>query len=304
MGNGIHSAIYGHRAWSGFLLPMILSEARWITVEIGESARDVLSRLPENCADFFFHVNLTYSARIPLGRRELVVELRSRGITVWNAEMHDMSKRTVQEICARAGVPPVSAPVHGDPGELLVVKTNCNYHGVRENELTVRQRSMLGYESPSRMPPDRAAAEYRVTRRDQIAPEVWNSPHWVVERYVTNAADRFHRVYLAGRSLVVSRVFDASVFKKMPVGIERESWFLPTAEAASRAGVPADVGQVAAIAARVARTARIDYGAFDVVGDDDGGFYLIDINTTPSWGDGGHPDLLAFLGQGLAGARS
>jgi hypothetical protein len=43
----------------------------------------------------------------------------------------------------------------------------------------------------------------------------------------------------------------------------------------------------------------MEYGAFDVVSDDHGGFYLIDINTTPNWEEEGYPDLLAYLGTGF-----
>ncbi|WP_433364829.1 hypothetical protein [Streptosporangium sp. CA-115845] len=292
-------AVYEHSAWKGSLLPAILPGAHRISVSLGERFQDVLSRIPAMCRVFVFHVNLTLSARVPFDREKLVDELRTRGVTVRNAGISDISKRAVQRACARAGVSSAIAPRDGDPDELLLVKTNCNYHGVRECELTVPQRDMLGYESPHDMPSSRAEADYHVMRRDEVPAAVWTSAHWVVERYITNAAHRFHRVYLAGEAMVVSRVFDSAIFKKMPVGITRESYYLNTADADRPAALPADIGGVAAMSARVADAAQVEYGAFDVVGDDHGGLYLIDINTTPSWGNGGHPDLLAYLGSGL-----
>ncbi|MDA0644986.1 hypothetical protein [Nonomuraea ferruginea] len=292
-------AVYEHRAWKGFLLPAVLPGARRITAGLGEGFQDVLSRIPAGCRLFVFHINLTLSARVPFDREKLVGELRARGVTVRNAGITDISKRAVQRACARAGVATATAPRQGDPGEPLLVKTNCNYHGVRECELTLPQRRMLGYEAPHDMPSSRAEGEYRVMRRDEVPPAIWASPHWVVERYITNAAHRFHRVYLAGEAMVVSRVHDSAVFKKMPVGITRESYYLKTSDAGRPAALPADVGAVAAMSARVSDAARVEYGAFDVVSDDHGGLYLIDVNTTPSWGDGGHPDLLAYLGAGL-----
>jgi hypothetical protein len=180
----------------------------------------------------------------------------------------------------------------------MVVKTSYNYHGVRERELTAGQRGLLGYESPHDLP-SRAEADYRVMRRREIPVAIWTSPHWAVERYVGNAAHLFHRVYLAGDALVVSRVVDPSMFKKMPIGIARENFYLRLAETDRLSAAPAEIGRVASMSARIARAAQLDYGALDIVGDDDGGFHLIDINTTPSWHDGGHPDMLEYLAAGL-----
>ncbi|RKT87089.1 hypothetical protein SAMN05421805_102509 [Saccharopolyspora antimicrobica] len=161
---------------------------------------------------------------------------------------------------------------------------------------------MLGYESPQDMPP-RQKTDYRIMRRSEVPAGVWTSPHWVVERYVTNTAHLFHRVYLAGDAIVVSRVVDSSTFKKMPEGIERESYWTRASEAHRQLTGSSDIGRVAAMSARIARAAHVEYGAFDVVSDDQGENYLIDINTTPYWGDGGQADLLAYLGAGLAEHR-
>jgi hypothetical protein len=295
-------AVYEHRAWSGYLLPAILPGAHRITVCIGEGSEDVLWRLPTSCNLFVFHINLTLSARVPFDRNRLVNDLQERDIIVLNAQVSDISKRAIQGICAGLGLASATAQLEGDPNELVVVKTTYNYHGISESRLTVQQRSMLGYESPNDMPP-RSEADYRIMRRSEVPAEVWNSPHWVVERYVANTAHRFHRVYLAGDAMVVSRVFDPSTFKKMPEGIVRESYYMRLSEAYRPPTAPSEIGSVAALSVRIAHAARVEYGAFDVVSDDHRGLYLIDINTTPYWGDGGHPDLLAYLGAGLLGHR-
>jgi hypothetical protein len=294
--------VYEHGAWRGYLIPAIVPGANRITVRLGEASEDVLTRLPAGCRLFVFHINLTFSARVPVDRNSLVAELQARDIAVCNARLVDISKRTIQRMCARGGLASTAARPDGDPDEFLLVKTTYNFHGAPECELGVEQRSMLGYESPHDMPP-RRETDYRIVRRCEVPPTVWTSPHWVVERYVTNSAHRFHRVYVAGDALVVSRVFDSSTFKKMPEGIERESHWTRVSEAHRPSAAPSDIQRVAAMSARIARVAHVDYGAFDVVSDDDGEIYLIDINATPYWGDGGHPDLLAYLGAGLVGGR-
>src|SRR6266536_4334411 len=165
-------AVYAHSFWTGSLLHGILPRAHCVTVCLGEDSPDVLARLPVTCRAFVFHVNLTLSARVPLDRDRLVQELRARDIVVRNAMVCDISKRAVQRDCARAGAASIVAPPDGDPDELVLVKTDYNYHGVRERELTVQQRRTLGYESPHDLP-SRAESDYRVVRRREVPKAVW-----------------------------------------------------------------------------------------------------------------------------------
>jgi hypothetical protein len=219
---------------------------------------------------------------------------------VRNARVTDISKRAVHRICERSGVASARAHVDGDPEEPVLVKTACNYHGLPESRLSIQQTTWLGYTSANDMPPQREAG-YRIMRRADVPITVWTSPHWVVERYISNTAHRFHRVYVAGEALVISRVLDSSTFKKMPEGIARESYFLNLSKPCLPSVGSSDIRDVAALSARITQTANLQYGALDVVSDDDGGHYVIDINTTPFWGDGGHPDLLAYLRAGFVG---
>src|SRR5207247_1498186 len=138
------------------------------------------------------------------------------------------------------------------------------------------------------------------TRRKDVADRVWSTEHLVVERFVTNRTDRFYRVYLAGNAVVVSRVIDRSLFKKMPVGIPRESFYFAADRTPFEGAAPAEVARVAVHANRFAEVAHMDFGALDVVTDDEGALCVIDANGTPHWGAGGHPELLTYLADGLA----
>lgn len=295
-------SVYEYNAWNGYLLHAILPGAHRVAVRLGESAEDVLSRLPASCQIFVFHIDLTLSAKVPLDRNKLVNELQARDIIVRNARAFDISKRALQRVCANEGAASVAVQLDGEPDELVLVKTTYNFHGASESKLTVQQRIMLGYESSHDIP-SRHEAEYRIMRRREVPTAVWASPHWVVERYVTNKAHLFHRVYLAGEAIVVSRVFDPSTFKKMPEGIARKSYYIKLSDIYYPSTVPSEIESIAATSARIAHAAKVEYGAFDIVSDDNGEFYLVDINTTPYWGDGGHPNLLAYLGAGLVGHR-
>jgi hypothetical protein len=295
-------AVYEYSAWNGYLLQAMVPGAHRITACIGECSERLLQRIPDSCRVFVFHINLTLTRRVPTDRESLVRKLHARGIATRNAWLSDISKRKVQEFCTRAGAASVAVTAKGDPDELVIVKTTYNYHGLTESALTAEQRGTLGYESPGDMP-HRRGTRYRIMARSDVPRTVWSSPHWVVERYVVNAAHRFHRVYLAGDAMVVSRVIDPAPFKKMPEGIERESFPTRVSEALRPQDASSDMERVAALSARVSRVAHVDYGAFDVVSDDRGEPYLIDINATPYWGDGGHPELLAYLAAGLVEYR-
>ncbi|HET7503421.1 MAG TPA: hypothetical protein VFK02_20510 [Kofleriaceae bacterium] len=294
--------LYEHRGWFKYLLPACVPGAARLKVRFGETAEDVLARLDPGCSTFVFHINLTLSARVPLDREALIGGLQARGIATCNAQLTDISKRTLHAVCARAGVASPRAGREGDPEERVVVKTTYNFHGVREAALAVELRQLLGYEAPHDLP-RRQDTEYRIVARREVPEPVWTSPHWVVERYIVNSAHRFHRVYVAGDAMVVSRVFDPSTFKKMPEGIPRESFYMTVSAPARAPEVPAEIATVAELCARIVRAGKVDYGAIDVVNDDHGGYYVIDINATPFWGDGGHPTLLAYLGAGLVGER-
>lgn len=295
--------VYVYRSWYRYLLPACLPGAVPLRARFGETAEEVLARLDPACSMFVFHINLTLSARVPLDRAVLVERLRARGIAVCNAELTDISKHRVYEICARAGAAVPRAAREGDPDERLMLKTTYNYHGLRETLLTVEERELLGYDSPHDMP-RQEDTEYRIVARREVPDALWTSPHWVVERYITNAAHRFHRVYIAGDAMVVSAVFDPSPFKKMPEGIDRESFYMTVGEVLRAPAVPDDIAAVGALCARIAIAGQLEFGALDVVSDDRGAYYVIDINTTPHWGDrGGHPPLLSYLGAGLARER-
>lgn len=267
---------------------------------VGETAADVVARLPEQATGFAFHINLTRSACLPVDRGVLVERLAATGIRPINAELVDISKRTVQRLCAEAGLPSAVASRDGDPNELLVVKTDCNYQAIKERSLSPDQRAAIGYDDLPHELLGHRPYEYLVTCRKDVANRVWSAEYLVVERFVTNRSDRFYRVYVAGNAVVVSRVVDRSPFKKMPVGIPRESFYFAADLTPVEGAAPAEVARVAVHANRFAEAAHMDYGALDVVIDDEGGLFVIDANGTPHWGAGGHPKLLAYLADGLA----
>jgi hypothetical protein len=289
--------IYEWRAWDGYLLPMLCDEPVRITARIGESDCDVLQQIPPDVGVVAFHLNLTHTAKIPSQRPRMTETLRGQGRVVLNSSVTSISKHDVQRTCAEAGLPTTRAECHGDPDEILILKTDRNYGGEKELQLTVEERQYLGMPPHDLWSPGHDG--YRTLRRGDVPEHHWNVPDVTVERFVENRRHVFYRCYVAGASLVVSRVIDPSPLKKMPIGIERTSWFLDLRTTACMQGGTTPPGHVVAMVRRFCLCAGLDFGALDVVEDDFERCYIVDVNTTPHWGDGGHPDLLRFLTSGL-----
>jgi hypothetical protein len=269
-------------------------EAIPIRVSIGDSYHKVLSQIRGDSAWFAFHINLTNTGGIPRGRQEFCECLRERGIRVVNGHVTTISKNAIQDACAEAGLPSTRAAAHGDPDEILILKSNCNYGGEHERELTHRQRRELGLTG---QPAWTAGHDgYLVLPRRRIDMNRWNAADIILERYITNQRNFFYRGYVFFDRLVISRVIDPAPLKKMPIGIPRESWFLRLPGTISQSGKNPPMHVARSLAVFCAHF-KLDFGALDVVEDEYGECYIIDVNTTPYWGNGGHPDLISFLAR-------
>jgi len=289
--------IYGNTS-PAYLASHLFPGATRIRANIGEDAGELLERLPFMPERFLFNVALTDLRNVPLRRGELVARLRERGAWVINEGVTDVSKRAVQDHCERIGLPTTRATREGSPDELVVVKTDWNCAGSGENLLDHEQRARIGL---SDTPTAAWTPDYPVIPRREVAEEVWASADFFVERYVANAGDVCYRTYRFGDRLVVSRAVDAEPLKRMPEGIPREDFFFsltggdPVLVEADGDDTPLELAREVA---HFCRTLRLDYGALDVVLDDEGRHYIVDVNNTPVWGDTGHLDIVEFLAAG------
>ncbi len=289
--------IYGGSA-ATYLLVHMFPAARRIPAYVGEAADDVLSRL-DACPEWFiFHVNLTFTERCPADRERLTAGLAAAGTRMLNAGVTDISKANVQQGCREAGLNSTLAELEGDPDELLIIKTNCNCGGVGEKLLPPEQRERLDLPYA---PAEYWHREYRVLPRAQVPPELWSFQDLVIERYVNNAQQIFFRAYVCRNHLIVSRVVDEKPLKRMPEGIPREDFLFrvngsPEIVEADASDPPEGLAEEVV---RFCRSFRLDFGALDIVQDDEGRYYIVDVNTTPVWGNTGHPDLIGFLASGI-----
>lgn len=292
--------VYEWNAWDGSLLLGLFPDAVRVPATLGEDYLDVLAKVPGlRRGRFAFHVNLTDTSQTPRRRELLCRELRGRGVDVINGGATDISKRRVQGACKALGLPATLAGPDGDPDELLIIKTDRNCNGIGEGLASAEEAARLGLGDAGT---GAGPFKYRILPRREVGPETWARPELVLERYVANSQDLLYTVYIFLNRVVVSKVTDPEPIKKMPAGIPRVNWFysLPGPELVGDGEAPAPPAPLLEGALAFRRGLGLDLCVLDVVPDDAGNFYIVDVNTTPFFRDTGQPELFRFLASALA----
>jgi hypothetical protein len=257
-----------------------MPEAIRLTARPGESAADVLARCPANAVAFAFHLNATFSGEFPHRRRDLVAGLEARGIVLINAQAVDISKRTIQAQCAEFGLPVAAALRDGDGAERLIVKTNHNYGGYAERQLTPSVMAELGISPPSADMP--TARSYKLLPRREIPEAWWADSGLAIERYIANRQNRIYRITFAGRRVDILRMVNSNLIKKPHEPGETESiTILCDREQMQNESVPGVDRAIGEASVRFMSGAKLDFAALDLMADDAGRAYVLDVNTTP-----------------------
>jgi hypothetical protein len=286
---------YDWRTADDFLLPQIEPAAVVVAGDPDDDARDILDRVPPRASTFAFHLNCTVTRAFPAGRRELVDGLRARGLRVLNAGAVDVTKREIHRVCDSLGQPTVAATPAGDGDQWVIVKTDLNFGGATEWALSAEQRERLGIGEGSDLiwKPN----HYRVLRRAEVESCWWQDPRLVCERFVENSRGVWYRLFLLGGRGALCELQSDQQIKKVGESALVRWW--RTASTPDRdvdgAALPAGVH---AHALRVAAAIGLDFGAVDVVVDDAGAAYVIDVNTTPAY-QHPIPGVAEFLAAGL-----
>jgi hypothetical protein len=275
-------AIYAWHSKGGFLIYSLLPEATVVEAEIADDLDGVLARVPPKTKSFVFHLNCSMTYNFPRSRAALVDALQRRGITVLNERATDISKRSVQRICARSGLNTTLAGPDGDPEDLIIVKTNLNFGGNSESGMPPEERAFLGLGPGSDMMwwPD----HYIVAPRKEIKQPWWTDENHICERFVSNPAERCYRAYLFLSRLVVCRLTNPHKIKKMDSSKIENIWKLSLED-----GIvpePDSVDYPRPLLRELTTFAGafgLDFGTIDVMEDEDGQPYVVDVNTTPAY---------------------
>ncbi len=288
---------YDLSTWRGFLLPLVVPTLKRLRARPTETSAELFQRLRRiPTTTFLFHVDLTDSSRCPPNRRQLCEGLMQRGWRVLNGDVTDISKRFVQAACSRAGLKVTAASAEGDPDELVIVKTNRNYGGKPEASISLAARALLRIRTEPVQ--GRADHGYVVCARRDVPRPVWRSPSLVVERYVNNRHNLFYRAYLLAGNVALSEAEEAAWVKTIGrAHRHRLAFFSMTPQGDLKDDLDPDLVPAAVAIARFVSTVRLDYGCLDLLRDESGNFYIVDVNPTPHWGREDEWRIPSFLRQ-------
>lgn len=285
--------VYEWHAWQGFLVSQVFPRAFRLPAHVDDSLEAILDTIPRTAAAFLFHLDCSRTYHFPHQRSALIQALHARGIHVLNWATTDITKRHLQSACQQLGLHTVQAAQEGDPQTRLIVKTNLNSGGYGERRLSVAERTLLG--APAAFAPISNATEYCVLPRQDIPSAWWEQPALAIERYIENQANRIHRVHVAGPRLVLSTGVAEGVLRRFGTERQRVNYFLTRTTLAENSAPSQAVAQILQQVLPFLDGFELDYGAIDVVEDDTGSPYIIDVNTTPGWGEAHQPGLFEHL---------
>lgn len=298
---GSAACLYGmeNNGWP-YLATGLFDQVQRLPLEVGQDADAVLQRLGAEVQWFVWHTFFTFKGTIPKDRAHLSTMLKDRSIFSVNERVTDISKRHVQDTLARLGLPTTRATAQGAPDERLFLKSNHNYGGNVERRTERALRDYFGIALPDAVAPN--FSDYKAAERRAVLPAAFEIEDLFIERFITNAAEVFYRAFVAYDAVVLSRMVCRGIIKKAADAEQREDYFLSFADTATGfASAPDDTARRIMIdLARFCGAFGLDFGAIDVLIDDDGIPYISDVNPTP-WGGPNlqRPGLVAHLTEGF-----
>jgi len=292
MDPGKHVAIMEWPNCDDYLVSTLFPRAQRLPINIGGRNDSLLECLRPGVRCVFIHVDLTDTSSFPADRDAITAFLRHRGIAMINGDITNISKRRLQQACQACGLPSValSGRRPADDATTVIIKTNENYGGIPEQRLhtaLAAQPGIAAHEQGATENPN-----YRICQYGDLPADIWENQDYVVERFVDNSRHLKFRCHVLMDRMVVSAVIDAAPVSRMEWGSERHEMYyaggVRSAEAPAAAGAFSFVGPLAdriAVSIGVLRRhVKMNYGSIDVMADDAGVCFPVDINTTPYWG--------------------
>jgi len=295
--------IYRWLSSDDFLLYTMVPEATVIDATVTDRLEDIAARIPEDAACFHFHLNCTVTRRFPVERAQLVEYLRTRGIAPINERLTDISKTAIQRKCAELGLNTTAVTPDGEANELLIVKSDLNFGGDSEWALSAEERSMLGIAGGSDIiwKPD----DYLVVPRGDIESAWWEDPNLICEKYIANRRNRWYRANVYLSQLTVRELVNESQIKKVAASVTVGQWYFDIYNFESSDAVTDYPSSLVRDLIRFIRGFEVDFAAIDIMMNDEGEAFIVDVNSTPSMLSGRReiPGLADYLRKALSAER-
>lgn len=287
------------KAWNGFLLKNVLGQSG-LRIEIDPFLEFPSAQIEQICESFTtvcFHIDLSVRRGLTLRIRELTERFVEQGVYVVNGLVQDIRKSKLHAHLEAIGLPSLKASPAGSPDEILFVKTELNYGGNLERQLSPEMIAAAGLKTL--ISPTIGSDRYKTVERSQLEKTIWTDPALVVERFVTNTENSFYRAYFSGEQVIIVKAFAAGTIKKLSddprdINYVSELGFLKagTGHVAISEALQRDV-------ATFIENTPVEFGCIDIVHDGHDHHYIIDLNLTPSCGTDGNAELDSFLRMGI-----
>jgi hypothetical protein len=278
--------IYAWNTTRKYLVRQLFPEAHLIDGHYHDSPEELGQLMAEHSPSYFlFHINLTFTHWFPLCRSELVGILSSHAVESINASITDISRQWIRRQCSRLDLPSVATGSEGEPNELLIIKSNCNHGAKSERLLSGEDRGALEISSISPLVP--GADDYIIRKRSEVLPAYWTDDGISIEKFINNPDHYFYRALIYRDRLVVTRAIVPCKIKKLAAAIRRDLFFGTLSSNTIDAGSPIEHQLNVAVLQTLRKfinAARIEFAAIDLVQDENGFVYIVDVNTTPYWG--------------------
>ncbi|MFT4927139.1 MAG: hypothetical protein ACI8WB_003245 [Phenylobacterium sp.] len=303
----MHIVIYQWHTRDNFLLQNLFPHAQIIKAQpqaddqrLIDMARQIAAQHPNQPLHWFFQLNLSYSEHWLNQRSHLLSVLSTLGFTVYNGQVTDTRKRYVQQLNQQLGLNCVTIEQSQQLKDslLVMVKSNYNYGGEFESQLSPEQ--LIALDLRSNIGCDiQGFDSYYQTTMAAVDKTLFDDERVVIERYIENLDQRFYRMYRCGNHAILSEIVNPDVVKKMRPGLPRKNWYFAFDQCKHHA-YQALIND----ASLMFNAIKMNFGAIDIVMDDEDNGYIIDINPTPGWGSENQSKVLDFLRHGIEPVRT
>ena len=301
----MHIVIYKWGTRADFLLQSLFPAAQIIEAEplvddqrLKSLAQKIASQHPNEVLHWFFQINLSYCERWFDNRAKIIEELKALGFQIYNADVTDTRKRSLQLLNQQLALNTVLLNVNDQRQESLallpvMVKSNYNFGGEFESVFAPEMADALGLENINGCLIQGYDGYFKTTL-GQLDNELWQDQRLVIESYIENKSHRFYRFYRCNHHAILSEIINTDVIKKMLPGSVRKNWYLQFKHCKNH------IHQALIDSASVLMEKMdLGFGAVDIVVDDYNQGYIIDVNPTPGWGSEQQDEILTFLRKGL-----
>jgi len=308
MNNCSDIIVYSLRNLDRYLIQRLFPNARLLNFDISMSNQLILKSLSDKRSRFVFHIDLSLTKLFPLRRRELVSLLREAGHETWNADLTDISKREIQRHSLDRGYSSTAVDQTDAPETPVIVKTNLNFYGEPERQLSSELQELACPEE--HYFPYSHSFEYQVMTLSEVPDDWWGDTRLIISRYISSQVNELYRLHLCGDRIGLlkgpirakdrrlwppdSIITYAGIRKKTMSKLNTPIW--RSEASVSMKDINHEIDQkVLDTGLSFASSFNIDYGALDILRDDHGSVYIIDVNPTPSWGFDKDSQFLRFL---------